>query len=92
MPVAASFDQTGAWIISQHGLKAGWARNISADPRVRIRQGQRWRSGIAEFRPEDDVSTRAAGFATSRLAAPLIVSGFRALQTDPISVRITFTE
>ena len=92
VPVAASFDQTGAWIISQHGLKAGWARNISADPRVRIRQGQRWRSGIAEFRPEDDVSTRAAGFATSRLAAPLIVSGFRALQTDPISVRITFTE
>jgi deazaflavin-dependent oxidoreductase (nitroreductase family) len=92
VPVAAAFDATGAWVISQHGRRSGWAHNVGADPAVRIRQGDRWRSGVARFVPEDDVPARVRTFATSRLFAPLVVATFRALQSDPISVRIDFND
>ena len=92
MPVSAAFDDDGAWIISQHGARSGWAINVAADSRVRIRQGARWRSGTAEFVPGDDVGARARTFASRPLFAGITSAGFRALQSDPISVRITFTD
>ncbi|MDL9945684.1 nitroreductase family deazaflavin-dependent oxidoreductase [Gordonia sp. ABSL11-1] len=92
VPVSAAFDDDGAWIISQHGARSGWAINVAADSRVRIRQGARWRSGTAEFVPGDDVVARARTFASRPLFAGITAAGFRALQSDPISVRITFTD
>lgn len=92
VPVSAKFDEKGAWVISQHGRRSGWALNIAADPTVLIRQGNRWRSGIARFEPDDDPAKRASTFATSRLMAPVVAATFRALQSDPISVRIDFTD
>jgi len=92
VPVSARFDDTGAWLISQHGRRSGWANNVSANPNVRIRQGDRWRSGIARFELDDDPAARARTFATSRVLSPLVVAGFRALQSDPISVRIDFSD
>ncbi|GAB20360.1 putative oxidoreductase [Gordonia effusa NBRC 100432] len=91
VPVSASFDGTGAWIISQHGARSGWAINIAADPRVRIRRGDTWHEGTARFVPEDDVIARARSFGTNRLFSALTASTFRALQSDPVSVRIDFT-
>jgi len=79
-------------VISQHGRRSGWAINIAADPKVLIRQRNRWRSGIARFEPDDDPAMRASTFATSRLLAPVVAATFRALQSDPISVRIDFTD
>ena len=92
VPVSANFDETGAWVISQHGRRSGWALNVEADPKVLIRQRNRWRAGIARFEPDDDPALRASTFATSRLTAPLVRATFRALQSDPISVRIDFTD
>jgi deazaflavin-dependent oxidoreductase (nitroreductase family) len=92
VPVSANFDDAGAWVISQHGRRSGWAFNIEADPKVLIRQGNRWRTGVARFEPDDDPAMRARTFATSRLLAPIVVATFRALQSDPISVRIDFTD
>ncbi|MGU3292051.1 nitroreductase/quinone reductase family protein [Williamsia sp. M5A3_1d] len=92
VPVAASFDATGAWVISQHGERSGWGRNIASDPRVRIMQGSTWRSGEAHFRRDDDVSARIRTFSPNPILASLNAAGFRALQSDPISVRITFTD
>jgi deazaflavin-dependent oxidoreductase (nitroreductase family) len=92
IPVAASIDADGAWIISQHGHRSGWAINIAADPRVRIKDGDEWRSGIAEFRPDDDVHARMNRFAANPVLARLNASGFRALASDPISVRIRFDD
>lgn len=92
VPVTARFDASGAWVISQHGRRSGWAHNISADPKVRIRQGNQWRDGIARFEPDDDPARRARTMATSRLLAPLLASAMRALETEPISVRIDFTD
>jgi deazaflavin-dependent oxidoreductase (nitroreductase family) len=92
VPVSARFDETGAWVISQHGRRSGWALNVAEDPNVRIRQGDRWRSGTAHFVPEDDPAARARTFATSPMLSPLVTATFKALQSDPISVRIDFTD
>lgn len=92
VPVAAAFDEAGAWLISQHGTRSGWAANISADPQMRIREGDRWRTGTAQLVPDDDVDARARTFASHPAFAGLTVATFRALQSAPISVRITFTD
>lgn len=92
VPVSAAFDADGAWVISQHGKRSGWGINITANPTVRIRQGRQWRTGTAQFVPDDDVAARVRSFATRPLFAGLTSAGFRALQSDPISVRITFTD
>lgn len=92
VPVSASFDATGAWVISQHGHRSGWALNVADDPNVRIRQGRRWRNGTAHFVPDDDPLARVRSFATSPLMSPLVTATFKALQSDPISVRIDFVD
>lgn len=92
VPVSARFDDTGAWVISQHGTRSGWGANLTANPQVRIRQGSRWRTGTAVFHPDDDVAARARTFASRPAFAGLAGLAFRALQSTPISVRITFTD
>ena len=87
---SAKFDETGAWIISQHGTRSGWGANITADPRVRLRVGDRWRSGIAEFVHGDDVAIRARSFANNAVLGRLVGATFAALATTPVSVRVTF--
>lgn len=92
VPVSARFDGTGAWVISQHGRRSGWALNVADNPNVRIRQGDRWRSGTARFVPDDDPAARARTFAASPMLSPLVTATFKALQSNPISVRIDFTD
>jgi deazaflavin-dependent oxidoreductase (nitroreductase family) len=86
VPVSAQFDDGGAWVICQHGTRSGWGRNIADNPNVRLRQGNQWRSGVAAFRPDDDVVARARKF--GRLAAKMV----KALETTPVSVRIDFAD
>ena len=42
-----------AWLISVHGSHASFARNIAADPRVRLKLRRRWRAGTAAVVPID---------------------------------------
>jgi len=86
VPVSAQFDDQGAWVISQHGTRSGWGRNIVDHPNVRIQQGNRWRSGVAKFRPDDDVVARGRKF--GRVGAKMV----KTLETTPVSVRIDFTD
>lgn len=90
VPVSAKFDDTGAWIISQHGTRSGWGANIAADPAVRLRVGNRWRSGTAAFVHDDDITARARSFAGNPLLGRIVGATFAALQTTPITVRVTF--
>jgi deazaflavin-dependent oxidoreductase (nitroreductase family) len=93
VPLTGRADETGVWVISQHGRRAGWAHNITANPTVRIRVDNQWRSGTAAFAPDDDVVARARSFGgDSKLSQSATALGMRALQSDPISVRITFTD
>jgi deazaflavin-dependent oxidoreductase (nitroreductase family) len=86
VPVSAQFDTTGAWVICQHGMRSGWGSNISANPNVLLRQGNRWRTGVAQFRPDDDVVARGRKFGV--IGARVV----KALETSPVSVRIDFTD
>jgi deazaflavin-dependent oxidoreductase (nitroreductase family) len=86
VPVSAQFDDKGAWLISQHGTRSGWGRNIVDNPNIRVRQGNQWRKGVAGLRPDDDVVARGRKF--GRLGATVV----KALETTPVSVRIDFTD
>lgn len=50
------------WLIAEHGIKAGYVRNIERDPRVRLklRQGftARWHTGTAHILPDDNPRER----------------------------------
>ena len=86
VPVSAQFDQGGAWLISQHGTRSGWGRNIVDNPNVRLRQGSTWHAGVATFKPDDDVVARGRKF--GRVGAKVV----KALETTPVSVRIDFVD
>jgi deazaflavin-dependent oxidoreductase (nitroreductase family) len=86
VPVSAQFDDGGAWIISQHGTRSGWGRNVADNRNVRLRQRNTWRVGVATFRPDDDVVARGRKF--GRMGAKVA----KALETTPVSVRIDFTD
>ena len=34
VPLTGRADDKGVWLISQHGRRAGWAHNITAEPKV----------------------------------------------------------
>jgi deazaflavin-dependent oxidoreductase (nitroreductase family) len=93
VPLTGRADDSGVWVISQHGKRAGWAHNITANPTVRVRVDNEWRNGTATFEPEDDVAARARSFGgKGKLSQTATALGMRALQSDPISVRITFID
>jgi deazaflavin-dependent oxidoreductase (nitroreductase family) len=92
VPLTGSADEHGVWVISQHGHRAGWAHNIAANPEVRVRVDDQWRTGTAIFEHDDDIVARARSFADGKLGSSATALAMRALQSDPISVRITFTD
>lgn len=93
VPLAGRADETGVWVISQHGRRAGWAYNIAANPEVRVRVNGEWRTGTATFEPDDDVRARARSFGgAGRLGQSATALTMRAMESDPISVRITYAD
>jgi deazaflavin-dependent oxidoreductase (nitroreductase family) len=57
-PVGNGLQGDTFWIVAEHGRKAGYVRNIAADPRVRVFVGGKWRAGTAELLPDDDPRER----------------------------------
>lgn len=90
VPLLGRADDTGVWVISQHGRRAGWAINIESNPRVRVRVKDEWHTGTASFEPDDNVRARARSFGDSRLGQSATAVTMRAMESDPISVRITY--
>jgi deazaflavin-dependent oxidoreductase (nitroreductase family) len=82
-PVGHVVDRDAVWIVSEHGHRAGYVRNIRADPRVRIKVRGGWRSGTAQILPEDDARERLRWMGLRFNA--LVV---RAMGTDLLTVRI----
>jgi deazaflavin-dependent oxidoreductase (nitroreductase family) len=87
-PVAYAADGETLWLIAQHGRHAGWVLNFEASPQVRVRLGRRWRAGTAELLPEDDVKARIRMFASSAIGRAITAASFRALESQPATVRI----
>ena len=80
------------WIVAEHGVKAGYVRNIQTNPRVRLklREGvhARWHNGTAHVLYDDDARERQrwlAGQLPSSAANARIV---RLLGTRLLTVRI----
>jgi deazaflavin-dependent oxidoreductase (nitroreductase family) len=87
-PVACALEGDTLWLIAQHGSHAGWVRNFQESPSVRVRLGRHWRTGTAELIPDDDVKARINSFASSAVGRAIAAATFRALESQPVSVRI----
>jgi deazaflavin-dependent oxidoreductase (nitroreductase family) len=82
-PVGNGLDGDTLWIVAEHGRRAGYVRNLEADPRVRVKIGRRWRSGTATVLPDDDPRARL-----QRIGRP--VNGFmvRAVGSELLTIRV----
>ena len=87
-PIMCMREGDSLWLIAQHGRHAGWVLNFEAEPRVRVRLGRRWLSGSAELLPDDDVKARIRTFAAGAAGRAITAATFRALESQPVTVRI----
>ena len=53
-----------------------------------MRLGRGWRTGTAELLPDDDVKARIATFSSSGIGRVMTGTMFRALESQPVTVRI----
>jgi deazaflavin-dependent oxidoreductase (nitroreductase family) len=83
IPVGKTLDGDMLWIVAEHGRKAGYVRNIEADPHVRVRVGRRWRTGTAHVLHDDDWRERQR-----RLPNKLNSVMVRAVGTEHVTLRV----
>jgi deazaflavin-dependent oxidoreductase (nitroreductase family) len=83
VPVGKALEGDTVWVVAEHGLRAGYVRNIQADPRVRVRIGRRWRTGTAHVLTDDDWRERQR-----RIPNKLNSAVVRAAGTEPVTVRV----
>ena len=83
VPVGRAIDGDALWIVAEHGLRAGYVRNIKADPRVRVRAGRRWRTGTAHVLEDDDWRERQR-----RMPNKVNSVAVRAMGTEHVTVRV----
>jgi deazaflavin-dependent oxidoreductase (nitroreductase family) len=71
------------WIVTEHGHRADYVRNIQEDPRVRVKVGRDWYSGTAHVLADDDPAARMR-----MLRRRLNDAAVRAVGTEHLTVRI----
>jgi deazaflavin-dependent oxidoreductase (nitroreductase family) len=71
------------WIVTEHGYRADYVKNIQADPRVRVKVGPRWYTGTAQVLPDDDVRERLR-----HLRRPVNDALVRVVGTEHLTIRI----
>jgi len=80
------------WIVAEHGMKAGYVRNIAQNPRVRLklRQGfrARWYTGTAHVLSDDDPRERQRWLAGQLPGSRGNAAAVRLFGTDLLTVRI----
>ena len=82
-PVGHAVTGDTVWIVAEHGAKAGYVRNIRANPRVRILLRDGWREGTARVVEDDDPQKRLR-----KMGLRLNALAVRLMGTDLLSVRI----
>jgi deazaflavin-dependent oxidoreductase (nitroreductase family) len=83
-PVGMKIVGDEAWMVSEHGRHANYVQNIEANPRVRIKTGDRWREGTAHLLDDDDPVARLHTLWGRRGNTPAV----RAMGTSLLSIRI----
>jgi deazaflavin-dependent oxidoreductase (nitroreductase family) len=81
-PVGKAIEGDTLWIVAEHGRRAGYVRNIEANPRVRVKVGRRWRAGTAHPMPGDDPRER------QRTMPRLNAATVRLMGSDLLTVRV----
>jgi len=80
------------WIVAEHGMKAGYIRNIEHDPRVRLklRDGirARWHTGTAHVLSDDDPLERQRWLASQVRGSARNAAAVRLFGTRLLTVRI----
>jgi deazaflavin-dependent oxidoreductase (nitroreductase family) len=80
------------WIVAEHGVKAGYVRNIQANPRVRLklREGvrARWHNGTAHVLYDDDARERQRWLAGQLPSSAANARVVRLFGTRLLTVRI----
>jgi deazaflavin-dependent oxidoreductase (nitroreductase family) len=76
------------WIVTEHGRSANYVRNIEANPRVRVKIGQRWRSGTAAVASDDDPRARLKAIGRARPSTRIHTATVRLMQTELLTVRV----
>jgi deazaflavin-dependent oxidoreductase (nitroreductase family) len=88
-PVGNGLDGDVFWVVSEHGERSAYVRNLIADPRVRVKVGLRWRSGRASLVTGDDgLARRHELDRRNGLGGRLDGAIFRALASEVATVRI----
>jgi len=84
------------WIVAEHGMKAGYVRNIKQNPRVRLklREGfrARWHTGTAHLLWDDDPRERQRWLAGQVPGSRANAAAVRLFGTDLLTVRIDLDE
>jgi deazaflavin-dependent oxidoreductase (nitroreductase family) len=83
VPVTRLLEGDTLWIVTEHGRKAAYVRNIEANPRVRVRTGRRWRTGTATVL--EDYDWRAL---QRRMPNKLNSATVRLMGTDHLTIRV----
>src|SRR5687767_145990 len=83
VPVSRLLEGDTLWIVTEHGRKAAYVRNIEANPRVRVRAGRRWRTGTAQV--VSGVDWRAL---QRRLPSKLSSAAVRLMGTEHLTIRV----
>jgi hypothetical protein len=80
------------WLVAEHGMKAGYVRNIERDPRVRLklREGlsYHWQTGTAHLLPNDHPRERQRWLATQLPSSAVNARAVRLFGTQLLSIRI----
>ncbi len=91
-PVGNGRTGNSFWIIAEHGMCAGYVRNIQHDPRVRVRLRVGWRyrwvPGIATTLPEDDPLARQRRIIRWHPLRTLNAINVRVLGADLLTVHV----
>jgi deazaflavin-dependent oxidoreductase (nitroreductase family) len=83
--VGMRLDGDTGWVVAEQGRHAGYVRNLSVDPHVRVRIARRWRAAVATMVAGDDPSARLDSFGRASHAAAV-----RRFGADLLTVRFDF--
>ena len=80
------------WIVAEHGMKAGYVRNIKENAHVRVKLrkgfGARWHTGTAHLLWDDDPRERQRWLADQGTGSRANAAAVRLFGTELLTVRI----
>ena len=80
------------WLVAEHGMKAGYVRNIAKNPhvRVKLRAGfhARWHTGTASLLLDDNPRERQRWLAQQHLGSASTAAAVRLFGNQLLTVRI----